>query len=124
MGPVHKVMRASSLVVVVLMIIFCCGMIMSSQGIRTTFVKNENDVVEGHHELMIIKGTFGDLDRRSVLEDLDNNNFNNNNNNQGEADEIKVSKAVKNTDDIRPTAPGHSPGAGHNHGPSTVPNSK
>uniref|UniRef100_A0A803NL17 Uncharacterized protein n=1 Tax=Cannabis sativa TaxID=3483 RepID=A0A803NL17_CANSA len=79
-------MRASSLVVVVLMIIFCCGMIMSSQGIRTTFVKNENDVVEGHHELMIIK--------------------------------------VKNTDDIRPTAPGHSPGAGHNHGPSTVPNSK
>ena len=109
MAPV-KVMRARTVFFSVVLIIFSCEVLMSCQGVRT-FVKNENNVVEDHHLHQI--RTFVVLDRRSVLDDNDNNQ-----------DQINVSEAVKNTDDIRPTAPGHSPGAGHNHGPSADPNSK
>lgn len=81
-------------------------------------MENKNDVVGDHltknHAVVqkygLIHGT-GSYDSRSVLND----------------DEVEnnVPDANGSTDDFRPTAPGHSPGAGHSHGPSRVdPNRK
>ena len=113
-----KVMRARTVFFIVL--IFTCGII-SCQGIRTLVMKNKNDVVVvGDQQLKNYTavfekyrtGLFGGYldinDRRSLLDDHDDN----------------VPDGIKGTDDFRPTAPGHSPGAGHNHGPSSVPNSE
>ncbi|PON46854.1 Transmembrane protein [Parasponia andersonii] len=119
-----KIMRART--VFFLVLIFFCGII-SCQGIRTIAKfkidaidvvgdnQFENYAVLGKHGV-IGTGLFGGrldniIGRRSVLDNGD----------QAE----NVPNAEKSTDDFRPTAPGHSPGAGHSHGPSSVdPNPK
>ncbi|PON49566.1 hypothetical protein TorRG33x02_316970 [Trema orientale] len=116
-----KVMRART--VFFLVLIFSCGII-SCQGIRT-FAKYKIDAIDVVGDNRIenlavlgkygVIGTGGRLDniisRRSVLDN---------------GDQVEnVPNAIKSTDDFRPTAPGHSPGAGHSHGPSSVdPNPK
>ncbi|EXB75610.1 hypothetical protein L484_026086 [Morus notabilis] len=110
MAPLVKATRN----VFLLLIIFAC--IISSEAGRTLLnLKGNKDHVDLRESIKNYgpgvkeAGVFGGYDfiDRRVLDD-------------DQADDQHVTEAVKSPDDFRPTAPGHSPGAGHSHGPANI----
>lgn len=107
MAPLVKATRN----VFLLLIIF--SRIISSEAGRTLLnLKGNKDHVDLRESIKNYgpgvkeAGVFGGYDviSRRVLDD----------------DEADDQQAVKSPDDFRPTAPGHSPGAGHSHGPANI----